>query len=118
MAWRACSTSSSACSGSGSCCCRRARPTRAGPCTVRGALRQAGRRLGARRADHRRGGRLGGPLAIDHEDLADVLYRLRAEALTDLVEPHLALFALALRTDLDQLVTAQTNVDLLHHGLR
>jgi hypothetical protein len=47
-----------------------------------------------------------------------VLHRLRGEALTDLVQPSLTLFALALRSDLDQLVTAQTNVDLLQHGLR
>jgi len=47
-----------------------------------------------------------------------VLHRLRGQAQTDLVQPHLTLFALALRPDLDQLVATKTNVDLLKHRLR
>jgi hypothetical protein len=55
-------------------------------------------------------------LAIEHQRLADVLHRLRAEALADFAKPRFSLLALALRTHFDQLVTAKTDVDFIHDG--
>lgn len=57
------------------------------------------------------------PLAVDHENFADVLHRKRIECLTDPGDISCARLAVvAQHADLDQFVTAQVYVDFPDHG--
>src|SRR4029079_13535722 len=53
-----------------------------------------------------------GPLAVDHEDLPDLLHRVRLQPLADRLQPHVASVALAARrSHLDSFVRLEQAVD-------
>jgi hypothetical protein len=65
---------------------------------------------------NRRSARLG-LFAVDHQNLADVLHRLGAQALADLRQGGVARFAFhGTGADLDELVRRQRAVDLAENG--